>query len=148
MTASMFRISVPLFVAAFAAPLALVHAQAVNPNSSRSNTQHNVADLAVAKCMVAGKPCTAAQVQDLATGLAAGKRVHQTLAAIKNVSLASPDGTLSCEQNDGTPCTAAQVKDLNSAAPPTYSINYNSSKSNTGNVTAPAVGVSAPKSNK
>jgi hypothetical protein len=128
------------------APL-LAHAQAASapPGTARSNIKNNVAaDTAVAKCLGPdGKACTPAHVKDINTGVTTGRRMHQSLMAVKSVTLASQDGTLKCEQNDGTACTAEQVKALNEiAASWKCSINYNSSKSNTGNVTAK--GTAAP----
>jgi hypothetical protein len=53
-------------------------------------------------------PCTAKQVQALADAVAAGKQQHDVLAAVRNITLASPDGILKCDQTDGMPCTTAQ----------------------------------------
>ncbi len=81
-----------------------------------------------------GKACTAAHVKQVNDAMVTGRRVHKPLEAVKAVSLASSDGTLKCEQNDGTACTAEQLDALNQVAGPLKcAINYNSSKSNTGN---------------
>jgi hypothetical protein len=89
----------------------------------------------VIKCKGAdGRACTSKQVQALADAVFAGKRQHEVLALFKNLTLVSSDGVLKCEQNDGTPCTTQQldlVKEI--AAGQQMFINYNSSKSNTGN---------------
>ena len=55
------------------------------------------------------RPCTAKQVQTLADAVAAGKQQHDVLAAVRNITLASPDGVLKCEQGDGKPCTIPQL---------------------------------------
>ncbi len=91
----------------------------------------------VAKCTGPdGKTaCTAAHVKQLNDGMATGRRQHQPLETVKSVSLAKPDGTLACTQNDGTACTAEQLDALNDVAGQfKCAINYNSSKSNTGNI--------------
>jgi hypothetical protein len=125
----MFRLS--LFLAA--APL-LLHGQAANSAPSRSNIKNNVAvATAVVKCKGPnGGACTGAQVDEIARGMATGRRVWKPLVAVKSISLGGPDGTLKCEQNDGKPCTEEQVKALAElAAQSKCSINYNASKSNT-----------------
>ena len=90
----------------------------------------------VAKCTGPdGKACTAAHVKQVNDAMVTGRRMHKPLEAVKAVSLASSDGTLKCEQNDGTACTAEQLEALNQVAGPLKcAINYNSSKSNTGNI--------------
>jgi hypothetical protein len=125
-----YNVRALVFATALAAP-ALLCAQGANTNTSRSNTMHNIT--IVAKCKGPdGAACTDAQVKDLASGLASGKRIYKPLATVRNVSLASSDGTLKCEQNDGKPCTEDQVKALSElAVQMKCSINYNSSKSNT-----------------
>lgn len=126
-----YNVRALVFATALAAP-ALLCAQGANTTTSRSNTQHNITAAIVAKCKGPdGAACTDAQVKDLASGFASGKRIHKPLATVRNVSLASSDGTLKCEQNDGKPCTEDQVKALNElAVQMKCSINYNSSKSN------------------
>jgi hypothetical protein len=91
----------------------------------------------VAKCTGPdGKTaCTAAHVKQLNEGITTGRRQHQPLETVKAVSLAKPDGTLACSQNDGTACTAEQLDALNDVAGQfKCALNYNSSKSNTGNI--------------
>ena len=81
-----------------------------------------------------GKACTSANVSEIMSGIASGKRIHKPLAIaeVKSVSLAGADGSLTCTQNNGQPCTEDQVKAIESvAADAKCSINYNSSKSNT-----------------
>jgi hypothetical protein len=79
--------------------------------------------------------CTAAHVNQLNDGIVTGRRVYKPLEAVKAVSLASSDGTMKCEQNNGTACTTEQLDALNQVAGQfKCSINYNSSKSNTGNI--------------
>ena len=115
-----------------AAPL-LLYGQAANTPPARSNIKNNVAAAPVIKCKgPGGSACTGAQVDEIAHGLASGRRMWKPLATVKNVSLAANDGSLKCEQNDGTPCTEEQLKALGELAAKTKcSINYNSSKSNT-----------------
>ena len=90
----------------------------------------------VVKCKgTDGRACTARQVQALSDAVYAGKRQHDVLGPVRNLALASADGTLKCEQSDGTPCTTPQldaIKEL--AATQQLYINYNSSKSNSGNI--------------
>lgn len=81
-----------------------------------------------------GRACSSKQVQALSDAAFSGKRQHEALALFRNLTLVSSDGTLKCEQTDGTPCTTAQldvIKEI--AAGQQVFINYNSSKSNTGN---------------
>ena len=107
-------------------------AQAPPPQKSAETTKSQAAPAPpIVKCKgVDGKACTAKQVQALADAVFAGKRQHDVLATFKNLTLASSDGTLKCEQNDGTPCTTPQldlVKEI--AAGQQIFINYNASKS-------------------
>ena len=91
----------------------------------------------VAKCTGPdGKTaCTAAHVKQLNDGMVTGRRVYKPLEAVKAVSLASSDGTMKCEQNNGTACTTEQWDALNQVAGQfKCAINYNSSKSNSGNI--------------
>ena len=107
---------------------AMVHGQAVNTNTSRSNTQHNITITCKGP---GGGPCTGKQVDEIAQGLSTGRRSWKPLATVKNVSLGGPDGTLKCEQNNGKPCTEEQIQALTQLAAKTQCrINYNSSKSN------------------
>jgi hypothetical protein len=72
--------------------------------------QKHAATAPVVKCKGPdGKPCTSKQVQALADAVFAAKRQHDVLATVKNLILASPDGTVQCEQNDGSACTAPQL---------------------------------------
>jgi hypothetical protein len=59
------------------------------------------------------RPCTEEMVRDLARRMGEKSAEHPALAEINTLSLDSPDGTLSCRQNDGKPCTAEQVRSLN-----------------------------------
>lgn len=103
-----------------------------------------------AKCSDSGgKPCTAAQVQDVNRGIGTGRRQYATLELVKSVELAGPDGTLRCVQNNGSACTAAQLDAVAQiASKQRYAINYNSSKSNSGNVTAQQKSGTGTKSTK
>jgi len=123
-----------------AAALSLVAAlQIMGQQAARDNIIKGPAPAAaiapVAKCAGPdGKPCTAAHVKDIANGISSGRRQWKPLEAVKAVSLASPDRTLKCEQNNGTACTAEQLDALNNVAGQLKcAINYNSSKSNTSN---------------
>lgn len=114
---------------------ATVYAQgAANTATSRTNQQHNVTDTTVAKCVTqAGKPCTAAQVKEVLEGYVNPNR--KGMAAIK-LELASADGTMKCEQQDGSACTEQQVQAVAQSAASkkyniTYSKTYNASHSNT-----------------
>lgn len=64
------------------------------------------------RCLAADEktPCTAAQVDQFNQLIVTGRRSYPELAAIRSVSLASPDGTLRCTQNNSAPCTAAQIQ--------------------------------------
>ena len=124
---------------AFAAP-ALLPAQAPNKTAGADNSKN-----VVAMCMAGGRPCDGGQIKQLMDGLATGRRVHQTLAAIKSVSMGGSGGTLACEQTNGMPCTEEQVKALNQIAPPNCRINYNSSKSNSGFDILKQPGKSSPR---
>jgi hypothetical protein len=81
-----------------------------------------------------GKGCTAKQVQALSDAVYAGKRQHEALTLVRTIELASPDGTLRCLQQDGTPCTTTQLDAVKFiATDQQLYLNYNSSKSKTGN---------------
>ena len=108
------------------------HNDRATSTSSRSNTQHNITFQCVGPDK---KPCGASQVSDINHGISAGKRAHQALTNVKSVALAGTDGTLSCTQSNGQPCTAEQVQAVGEVATSLKcAINYNSSKSNTGNL--------------
>jgi hypothetical protein len=64
---------------------------------------------------------------------------HPALAEITTLRLASPDGTLSCRQNNGNSCTAEQVRSLNEhvAAEMRCEIRFEDSRSNAANATDP-----------
>ncbi|HJX84607.1 MAG TPA: hypothetical protein VJ723_09710 [Candidatus Angelobacter sp.] len=107
------------------------HNDKANSTSSRSNTQHNIAIQCVGPDK---KPCSASQVADINHGISAGKRAHQALADVKSVTPSGTGGNLTCTQNNGQPCTAEQVQAVGDVANSLKcTINYNSSKSNTGN---------------
>jgi hypothetical protein len=62
------------------------------------------------KCKNAdGRGCTQREVQTLSDAVFAGKSKHEVLVPVKDVALASSDGTLRCAQSDGTICTTAQL---------------------------------------
>jgi hypothetical protein len=105
--------------------------------TGQSKDGKSAAATPVAKCTGPdGKTaCTAAHVKQLNEGMATGRRQHQPLETVKSVSLAKPDVTLACTQNDGTACTAEQLDALNDVAGQfKCALNYNSSKSNSGNI--------------
>jgi hypothetical protein len=73
----------------------------------------------ILKCVGAdGKACTWSQVADLSTAAVSGEGTRRALAAFGKLTLAKFDGTLTCEQTDGTPCTTDQVRSLNQVAAP------------------------------
>jgi hypothetical protein len=72
----------------------------------------------VVKCVGAdGKACTWKQAADLSAA-ATDEGGNKALARFGKLTLASFDGTLKCEQTDGTLCTAEQVRSLNRIAAP------------------------------
>ena len=74
---------------------------------SKSNITNNIVSEADGRlrCVTAdGKPCSAAQVQEMAELLMAQ-------GGLKALALASPDGTLRCQTADGKACTAGQVSE-------------------------------------
>jgi hypothetical protein len=76
---------------------------------SKSNITNNIVSEADGRlrCVTAeGKPCTAAQVQEMADLLTAQ-------GGLKTLALASADGTLRCQTADGKACTVSQVGALN-----------------------------------
>jgi hypothetical protein len=84
----------------------------------------------VIKCKnVDGKGCTYRQVQALSDAVFAGKTQHEVLLPVKDLALASSDGTLRCAQSDGTVCTTPEldiIKEI--AAGQQLSINYKGTK--------------------
>jgi hypothetical protein len=99
-------------------------------------TMGQAAATPVAKCIGPdGKTaCSSAHVKQLNDGMVTGRRVYKPLETVKAVSLASSDGTLKCEQNNGQACTPEQLDALNQVAGQLkYSLTYNASHSNTGN---------------
>jgi hypothetical protein len=111
--------------------------QAPPKSIAKGNTPAPAATETVARCTGPdGKAaCTAAHVKQLNDGMVTGRRVYKPLEAVKAVSLSGPDGTLKCEQNNGSACTAEQLDALNQVAGQfKCAINYNSSKSNSGNI--------------
>jgi hypothetical protein len=85
---------------------------------------------AAIKCKNAdGRGCTSRQVQALSDAVFEGKSKHDVLLPLKDLALASPDGTLRCVQSDGTVCTTAEldiIKEI--AAAQQLTIRYTSSK--------------------
>jgi hypothetical protein len=83
------------------------------------------------------RPCTEEMVRDMARRMREKSTEHLALAAIRTLSLDSPDGTLSCRRNDGRPCAAEQVRSLNEhvAADMRCEIRFENSRSNAGNST-------------
>ena len=81
----------------------------------------------VIKCKnVDGRACTYREVQTLSDAVFSGKRQHEVLLPVKDLALASPDGTLRCAQNDGTVCSTPEldvIKEI--AAGQQLFINYN-----------------------
>ena len=65
-----------------------------------------------------GKACTWAQVTDLSAAAVSDEGTHKPLATFGKLTLASFDGTLKCEQTDGTVCSAEQVRSLTRIAAP------------------------------
>ena len=70
------------------------------------------------KCMTGdgNTPCTAADVQELFAMVVTGKRTHKPLALIASLSLAGPDGTVTCTQTNGAACTDDQIGELQNYA--------------------------------
>jgi len=116
-----------------AAALALV---AQPPANQKAGDSPKPAAAPVVKCKGPdAKPCTARQVQALSDAVYSGKNHHDALVPVKELSLAASDGSLKCAQGDGTPCTTPQLDAIKMiAADQQLYINYNSSKSNTGNI--------------
>ena len=117
---------------ALAAALALMaQAQAGQKAGEPSKPQAAAAPTAICKGPD-GKPCTARQVQVLSDGIYAGKKQHEALSPVHSLTLASPDGTLKCEQSDGTACTTLQLDAIKQiAAAQQMYVNYNAAKANT-----------------
>ncbi|MEI9971891.1 MAG: hypothetical protein WDO73_07425 [Ignavibacteriota bacterium] len=82
------------------------------------------------KCRnVNGQGCTQRQVKALSDAVFEGKSQHDVLLPVKELALASSDGTLRCAQSDGTVCTVAELDIIKQiAATQQLSINYNSAK--------------------
>ena len=99
--------------------------------------QGSVGDL---KCRgLERRPCTEEKVRDLARRMGEKSAEHPVLAEINTLRLDSPDGTLSCRQNNGNRCTAEQVRSLNEhvAAEMRCEIRFEDSRSSAGNATDP-----------
>jgi hypothetical protein len=72
--------------------------------------QRKSAPPVIVKCKnVNGRACTQREVQALSDAVFAGKSQHEVLVPVKEVALASSDGTLRCAQTDGTICTTAEL---------------------------------------
>jgi hypothetical protein len=88
----------------------------------------------VIKCKnVDGRACTYREVQALSDAVFSGKRQHEVLLPVKDLALASPDGTLRCAQNDGTVCSTPEldvIKEI--AAGQQLFINYKGTKPDAG----------------
>ncbi len=85
------------------------------------------------------RPCTEEKVRELARRMGEKSAEHPVLAEINTLRLDSPDGTLSCRQNNGNRCTAEQVRSLNEhvAAEMRCEIRFEDSRSSAGNATDP-----------
>jgi hypothetical protein len=81
------------------------------------------------------RPCTQENMEELSHRMTEKSAEHPALAEINTLTLESPDGTVSCRQNNGAPCTMEQIRILNEhvAAPLRCDIRYESSRSNTAN---------------
>jgi hypothetical protein len=88
----------------------------------------------VIKCKnVDGRACTYREVQALSDAVFSGKRQHEVLLPVKDLALASSDGTLRCAQNDGTVCTTPEldvIKEI--AAGQQLFINYKGTRPDAG----------------
>jgi hypothetical protein len=72
--------------------------------------QRKSAPPVIVRCKnVNGQGCTQREVQTLSDAVFAGKSKHEVLVPVKEVALASSDGTLRCAQSDGTICTTAEL---------------------------------------
>jgi hypothetical protein len=80
-------------------------------------------------------PCSETMVRDMSAKMAEKSSEHPALAEINTLTLESPNGTLSCRQNDGKPCTAEQVRSLNEhvAAPLRCEVRFENTRSNNTN---------------
>lgn len=56
-----------------------------------------------------GRGCTQREVQALSDAVFSGKSKHDVLVPVKDLALASSDGTLRCAQSDGTICTTPEL---------------------------------------
>jgi hypothetical protein len=84
------------------------------------------------------RPCTEEEVRELDRRMAERSSEHPLLAEINTLTLESPDGKISCLQNNGSPCTGEQIRVLNEhvAAPLRYEIRFEFSRTNTANRTS------------
>lgn len=64
------------------------------------------------RCLAADEktPCTREQVGEFNQMVVTGRRSYPELTAVGSLSLASPDGTMRCTQNNGELCTGAQIQ--------------------------------------
>lgn len=68
-----------------------------------------VASMAGLKCVGDdGSACTPAQLADLHSGVLVGRRQHEPLRLVQDVT-AGPNGQLKCTQTNGSACTDAQL---------------------------------------
>jgi hypothetical protein len=105
--AHMRRIAIPAAICLIAA------LQAMGQTAPKASSHE------VLKCMgLDGKACTWTQVTDLSAAAVSGKSTHKALATFAKLTLAWFDGTVKCEQADGTPCTAEQIRSLSEIAAP------------------------------
>jgi len=83
-------------------------------------------------------PCTQENMEELSHRMTEKSAEHPALADINTLTLESPDGTVSCRQNNGAPCTMDQIRVLNEhvAAPLRCDIRYEYPRSNTANRTS------------
>src|ERR1022692_1442748 len=88
----------------------------------------------VIKCKnVNGRGCTYREVRALSDAVFTGKSKHDVLLPVKDLALASSDGTLRCAQSDGTVCTTPEldvIKEI--AAEQQLFINYKGTKPDAG----------------
>ena len=110
-----------LILAASVTPLAAQsHAKSPTPSTKSGTPAANAAAAPghTFKCTAgaANTPCTAADVQNLNAMVVTGRRMHKPFLLIASVSLAGPDGTLTCTQTSGAACTDDQMNDINNYA--------------------------------
>ncbi len=90
-----------------------------------------------------GSACTPAQLNDLHSGILVGRRQHEPLRLVQDVT-AGPNGQLKCTQTNGSACTDAQLSAVIEVAGETAAASKAKSKGAVGFHVTKSIDIASP----